>query len=81
MQIGQNMHMPALPRSNIHLDILMGRDELLDVADVFGGMFSNPSLEQQCLTTYFCRRRGGARDGHSRSDGTKAPDVIFVILL
>lgn len=29
--------MPALPQSNIHLDILMGRDESLDVSDVFGG--------------------------------------------
>lgn len=31
--------MPALAQSqsNIHLDILMGRDETLDVADIFGG--------------------------------------------
>jgi hypothetical protein len=29
--------MPALPQSNIHLDILMGRDESLDVSDFFGG--------------------------------------------
>jgi hypothetical protein len=38
--------MPALAQSqsNIHLDILMGRDETLDVADVFGG------------TLLFCRR-------------------------
>jgi proteasome maturation protein len=28
--------MPAMPRSNIHLDILEGRDETLDVADFFG---------------------------------------------
>ena len=27
--------MPAMPRSNIHLDILEGRDETLDVADFF----------------------------------------------
>ena len=27
--------MPAMPRSNIHLDILEGRDETLDVADLF----------------------------------------------
>ena len=33
----ENLHMPALPRSNIHLDILMGRDEMLDVHDVFLG--------------------------------------------
>jgi proteasome maturation protein len=30
--------MPAMPQSNIHLDILMGRDEALDVGDFFGGM-------------------------------------------
>lgn len=35
--------MPALPQSNIHLDILMGRDESLDVSDFFGGARStNP---------------------------------------
>lgn len=29
----QNPHMPALRTSNVHLDILMGRDEMLDTAD------------------------------------------------
>ncbi|KAF8320518.1 proteasome maturation factor UMP1, partial [Cantharellus anzutake] len=29
-------HMPTIARSNIHLDILMGRDETLDVSDIFG---------------------------------------------
>lgn len=29
----QSPHMPALPQSNPHLDILMGRDETLDCAD------------------------------------------------
>jgi hypothetical protein len=28
--------MPNISRSNIHLDILMGRDETLDVSDFFG---------------------------------------------
>jgi proteasome maturation protein len=32
--------MPALSQSNVHLDILMGRDEMLDVADFFGGKVS-----------------------------------------
>ena len=27
--------MPGMPRSNIHLDILEGRDEILDVGDFF----------------------------------------------
>lgn len=31
--------MPAMPQSNIHLDILMGRDETLDVFEAFGGTF------------------------------------------
>ncbi|KAF8480878.1 proteasome maturation factor UMP1 [Russula ochroleuca] len=30
-----NPHMPAMPQSNIHLDILEGRDETLDVTDFF----------------------------------------------
>lgn len=29
--------MPAIPQSNLHLDILMGRDETIGPADVFGG--------------------------------------------
>lgn len=33
--VSYNPHMPAMPRSNIHLDILEGRDETLDVADFF----------------------------------------------
>lgn len=31
----QSPHMPAMPQSNIHLDILEGRDEILDVTDFF----------------------------------------------
>lgn len=30
--------MPTMPQSNLHLDILMGRDEILDVGDFFGGV-------------------------------------------
>ena len=29
----QNPHMPILPQSNLHLDILMGRDETLECVD------------------------------------------------
>jgi len=32
--------MPAMPQSNIHLDILEGRDETLDVTDFFRSSFS-----------------------------------------
>ncbi|KAI9428598.1 hypothetical protein H4582DRAFT_1830111, partial [Lactarius indigo] len=31
-------HMPAMPRSNVHLDILEGRDETLDVTDFVSGL-------------------------------------------
>ncbi|KAI0762230.1 proteasome maturation factor UMP1 [Fomes fomentarius] len=31
--VSQNPHMPILPQSNLHLDILMGRDETLEPAD------------------------------------------------
>ena len=34
---GQNPNMPGMARANLHLDILMGRDESLDVTDFFGG--------------------------------------------
>jgi hypothetical protein len=33
----QNPHMPTLPQSNLSLDILMGRDEMLDTVDFMGG--------------------------------------------
>jgi proteasome maturation protein len=32
--------MPALPQSNIHLDILMGRDECIEPVDIFGGAYT-----------------------------------------
>ncbi|KAF9646838.1 proteasome maturation factor UMP1 [Thelephora ganbajun] len=43
--VAKNAHMPALRQSNIHLDILMGRDESLDVSDAFGGLESKPSMD------------------------------------
>ncbi|KAI0271607.1 proteasome maturation factor UMP1 [Gloeopeniophorella convolvens] len=33
--VSYNPHMPAMAQSNIHLDILEGRDEILDVPDFF----------------------------------------------
>ncbi|KAF8446336.1 proteasome maturation factor UMP1-domain-containing protein [Boletus edulis BED1] len=36
--VAANPHMPGMGGSNIHLDILMGRDETLDPADFFLGM-------------------------------------------
>ncbi|KAI0688534.1 hypothetical protein C8T65DRAFT_767916 [Cerioporus squamosus] len=44
----QNPHMPILPQSNLHLDILMGRDETLECADLMTlGLIS--SLSRQLL--------------------------------
>lgn len=41
--------MPALPQSNIHLDILMGRDEALECADfMMPGMYIHCSLSHSC---------------------------------
>ncbi|KAJ7071551.1 proteasome maturation factor UMP1 [Mycena amicta] len=36
--VSANPHMPGLPQSNLHLDILMGRDETIEPVDIFGGM-------------------------------------------
>ncbi|PAV21801.1 proteasome maturation factor UMP1 [Pyrrhoderma noxium] len=43
--VSTSFHMPALPRSNIHLDILMGRDETVDVTDVFDERGTTTSLD------------------------------------
>lgn len=45
--------MPVISRSNIHLDILMGRDESIDVQDIFEGnycgyWFLNLSNTRKC---------------------------------
>lgn len=38
--------MSVLPRSNLHLDILMGRDEAIEPVDVFGGKCILCSIHQ-----------------------------------
>ncbi|KAG6902996.1 hypothetical protein C0995_008569 [Termitomyces sp. Mi166 len=42
---GTNSFAAAMSPSNLHLDILMGRDNTLEPADVFLGMESGPSLD------------------------------------
>ncbi|KAG8833142.1 hypothetical protein FRC17_011262 [Serendipita sp. 399] len=42
--VAQNPHFPALPQSNIHLDILMGRDSTLDIGDFFGDADVGPQF-------------------------------------
>ncbi|KAF8349858.1 hypothetical protein F5887DRAFT_1059113 [Amanita rubescens] len=43
--VSANPHMSVLPRSNLHLDILMGRDEAIEPVDVFGGMETSLPLD------------------------------------
>jgi len=45
--VAYNSHIPALgyERDNVHLDILMGRDELIEPQDVFGGAEIAPGLQ------------------------------------
>lgn len=47
----QNPHMPAMPQSNIHLDILMGRDQTLEPVDFMSNRMykTHPSKINQCL--------------------------------
>ncbi|KAI0035257.1 proteasome maturation factor UMP1 [Vararia minispora EC-137] len=42
--VSYNPHMPAFPRSNVHLDVLRGTDESLDVAD-FMNLEAGPSMD------------------------------------
>ncbi|KAH0590199.1 hypothetical protein H2248_000372 [Termitomyces sp. 'cryptogamus'] len=42
---GTNPFSAAMSPSNLHLDILMGRDETLEPADAFLGMENEPSLD------------------------------------
>ncbi|KAF9454941.1 proteasome maturation factor UMP1 [Macrolepiota fuliginosa MF-IS2] len=36
---------PGMSKSNLHLDILMGRDELIEPADIFLGMETSPPTD------------------------------------
>jgi proteasome maturation protein len=45
--VSQTFGIPALglDKGNVHLDILMGRDELIEPHDVFGGMEVGPGID------------------------------------
>ncbi|KAJ3864583.1 MAG: proteasome maturation factor UMP1-domain-containing protein, partial [Lentinula lateritia] len=43
--VSANPHMTLLPQTNLQLDILMGRDESVEAADVFAGPLSGPPLD------------------------------------
>ncbi|KAJ7748470.1 proteasome maturation factor UMP1 [Mycena maculata] len=40
--VAASPHMPVMDHSNLHLDILMGRDETIEPVDIFGGMETGP---------------------------------------
>jgi len=44
-KIVANTPMYGAPQINLHLDILMGRDEVIEPSDVFLGMETGPSLD------------------------------------
>jgi hypothetical protein len=70
--------MPALPQSNIHLDILMGRDESIDTADFMGGKLLPSSLVVVYSSDRLsCRYSGRSDYGHSRGYGEEDSDVNF----
>lgn len=73
--------MPALPQSNIHLDILMGRDETLDVADFFGSRCHNRyTASHVILTIVFARHGVGSFDEYSRRHGEEAAHAVKQLL-
>ncbi|KAF9478717.1 proteasome maturation factor UMP1 [Pholiota conissans] len=43
--IGTTPHTLSAPQTNVHLDILMGRDETIDAADVFLSRETGPILD------------------------------------
>ncbi|KAF8973824.1 proteasome maturation factor UMP1 [Flammula alnicola] len=43
--VGTTPHTLSAPQTNLHLDILMGRDETIDVADVFLGRETGPAFD------------------------------------
>lgn len=49
----QNPHMPVMPQSNIHLDILEGRDETLNVTDFFRRSFTRCVAPDSLFTADF----------------------------
>ncbi|KAJ3506165.1 hypothetical protein NLJ89_g7018 [Agrocybe chaxingu] len=43
--VANTPHTLAVPHNNLHLDILMGRDEAIDPSDVFIGLETGPSFD------------------------------------
>jgi proteasome maturation protein len=60
----KNPHMPALPQSNLALDILMGRDETIEPADIFGGTCILLMHDVLLFKTRLGMERGPSTDIH-----------------
>lgn len=73
----QNPHMPAFPQSNLHLDILMGRDESLDTPDFMGGTCIPTTFAMLRLIDYHRPTRRSVH-GHPRRHGEEAPDGVVL---
>jgi Proteasome maturation factor UMP1 len=74
----QNPHMPAVPQSNIHLDILEGRDETLDVTDFFRMFSLHPVPLPVADLLLISRLPNRPTYGYPCRYGAKAADVILM---
>lgn len=67
--------MSALAPSNLQLDILMGRDETIEAADIFGGEFTLRSTINLSLIK-FNRYGDGPNIRFPQGNGKEAQHVI-----
>lgn len=62
----QNPHLPAFAQSNLHLDILMGRDETIGPADVFFGKETDHIPQSPLLRLLSGMEHGPSFDVHAK---------------
>lgn len=68
-----------MAQSNLHLDILMGRDETIEPVDIFGGELSF-LLCTECIFTLPCLRDGEyPAPRYSQRHGKETQNVILLI--
>jgi Proteasome maturation factor UMP1 len=77
MSFRQNGYLPAMQKSNLHLDILMGRDEMIEPADIFGGACCRSLLHLAMSCNFHIRIRNRKPDGYSQRDGKEASIVML----
>lgn len=68
--------MSALAPSNLQLDILMGRDETIEAADIFGGEFISRTAIDSYLTLKINRHGDRPNIRLSQGNGKEAQHVI-----